>query len=222
MIHNHWYPWLQEEWQQPYFKKLAAFVHEQYQTKHIYPPKQLVFSAFEHCDYPDIKVVILGQDPYHNIGQAHGLSFSVKPGIEAPPSLVNIYKELNEDLGCYVPNNGYLVKWAQQGVLLLNTVLTVRAHQANSHRGIGWEDFTNAVIRILNEQDRPIVFLLWGRPAQNKMSMLNNPNHLILTAPHPSPLSAYRGFFGCKHFSRTNEFLAAHGVKPIDWQIEDL
>lgn len=221
-IANDWAPALREEYKKPYYKDLFLKVTEEYRKYQIFPPADDIFNAFHLTALSDVKVVILGQDPYHNIGQAHGLSFSVKPGIEAPPSLVNIYKELNEDLGCYVPNNGYLVKWAQQGVLLLNTVLTVRAHQANSHRGIGWEDFTNAVIRILNEQDRPIVFLLWGRPAQNKMSMLNNPNHLILTAPHPSPLSAYRGFFGCKHFSRTNEFLAAHGVKPIDWQIEDL
>ena len=221
-IANDWAPALREEYKKPYYKDLFLKVNEEYSNYQVFPPADDIFNAFHLTPLQDVKVVILGQDPYHNIGQAHGLSFSVKPGIEAPPSLVNIYKELNEDLGCYVPNNGYLVKWAQQGVLLLNTVLTVRAHQANSHRGIGWEEFTNAVIRILNEQNRPIVFLLWGRPAQNKMSMLNNPNHLILTAPHPSPLSAYRGFFGCKHFSRTNEFLAAHGVKPIDWQIEDL
>ena len=166
--------------------------------------------------------MILGQDPYHGEGQAHGLCFSVRPDVEIPPSLVNIYQELHDDLGCYIPNNGYLEKWAHQGVLLLNTVLTVRAHQANSHRGIGWEQFTDAAIRVLDEQDRPIVFLLWGRPAQMKHSMLHNPNHLILEAPHPSPLSAYRGFFGCKHFSKTNEFLSSHGLKPIDWQIENV
>ena len=221
-ISNEWALALREEYKKPYYKDLFLKVQEEYKTTQVFPPADDIFNAFHLTDLKDVKVVVLGQDPYHNIGQAHGLSFSVKPGIEAPPSLVNIYKELEEDLGCYVPNNGYLVKWAKQGVLLLNTVLTVRAHQANSHRGIGWEEFTNAVIRILNEQDRPIVFLLWGRPAQNKMSMLNNPNHLILTAPHPSPLSAYRGFFGCKHFSRTNEFLAANGVEPIDWQIENI
>lgn len=221
-ISNDWAPALREEYKKPYYKDLFLKVNEEYSKYQIFPPADDIFNAFHLTPLKDVKVVILGQDPYHNIGQAHGLSFSVKPGIEAPPSLVNIYNELKEDLGCYIPNNGYLVKWAQQGVLLLNTVLTVRAHQANSHRGIGWEDFTNAVIRILNEQDRPIVFLLWGRPAQNKMSMLNNPNHLILTAPHPSPLSAYRGFFGCKHFSRTNEFLSQHGIAPIDWQIENV
>ena len=155
-------------------------------------------------------------------GQAHGLCFSVKPGVDIPPSLLNIYKELQYDMGCEMPNNGYLVKWAQQGVLMLNTVLTVRAHQANSHRGIGWEEFTDAAIQILNRQDRPIVFLLWGRPAQMKKSMLNNPKHLILESAHPSPLSAYRGFFGSRPFSKTNEFLRQHGETPIDWQIENI
>ena len=169
-----------------------------------------------------VKVVILGQDPYHGDGQAHGLCFSVQPQVAIPPSLENIYKELQDDLGCYIPNNGYLEKWAKQGVLLLNTVLTVRAHQANSHRGIGWEQFTDAAIKILNQQDRPIVFILWGRPAQQKKAMLNNPHHLILEAPHPSPLSAYRGFFGSKPFSQTNRFLEDHGVAPIDWQIENI
>ena len=169
----------------------------------------------------DVKVVILGQDPYHGDGQAHGLCFSVKPDVEIPPSLVNIYKELHDDCGCYIPDNGCLTKWTNQGVLLLNTVLTVRAHQANSHRGIGWEEFTDAAIRILNEQDRPIVFILWGRPAQMKKSMLTNSRHLILEAPHPSPLSAYRGFFGSRPFSRANKFLKANGIEPVDWQIEN-
>ena len=169
-----------------------------------------------------VKVVILGQDPYHEEHQAQGMCFSVEQHQEIPPSLVNIYKELQDDLGCYIPNNGYLKKWADQGVLLLNTVLTVRAHQANSHQGKGWEMFTDAVIQAVNEQDRPIVYLLWGRPAQTKIPMLTNPKHLVLTAPHPSPLSAYRGFFGCKHFSQTNEFLQSHGMEPIDWQIENV
>ncbi|MDD6571986.1 MAG: uracil-DNA glycosylase, partial [Thermoflexaceae bacterium] len=164
----------------------------------------------------------LGQDPYHNVGQAHGLCFSVKPDVEIPPSLVNIYKELQDDLGCYIPNNGYLTKWAEQGVMMLNTVLTVRAHQANSHHDIGWEQFTDAAIRVLNEVDRPIVYMLWGSPAQRKAAMLNNPKHLILKAPHPSPLSAYRGFFGCRHFSQANEFLKANGLEPVDWQIENV
>ena len=167
-------------------------------------------------------MLILGQDPYHNVGQAHGLCFSVKPDVDIPPSLENIYKELQEDLGCYIPDNGYLVKWAEQGVLMLNTVLTVRAHQANSHQGRGWEQFTDAVIRGLNKLDKPIVYMLWGSPAQKKAEMLDNPKQLVLKAPHPSPLSAYRGFFGCKHFSKANEFLLKNGIEPIDWQIENL
>ena len=166
-----------------------------------------------------VKVVILGQDPYHNDGQAHGLCFSVNKGIEIPPSLVNIYQEIHDDLGCDIPDHGNLTEWAEQGVLLLNTVLTVRAHQANSHRNMGWEQFTDAAINILNGIDRPIAFMLWGRPAQEKENILNNPKHLVLKAPHPSPLSAYRGFFGCRHFSKCNDFLVANGVEPIDWQI---
>ena len=222
MFQNEWTPFLKEEFQKPYFQQLSAFLRQQYATTNVYPPRLQVFSAFEFTNYSDVKVVILGQDPYHGDGQAHGLSFSVKPGVEAPPSLVNIYKELNEDLGCYIPNNGYLKKWADQGVMMLNTVLTVQAHRANSHRGIGWEEFTDAAIRVLNQQDRPIVFMLWGRPAQSKKALLDNPNHLILEAPHPSPLSAYRGFFGCHHFSQANEFLKEHGLAPIDWQIENI
>ena len=181
-----------------------------------------MFNAFELTPYSKVKVVILGQDPYHNDGQAHGLCFSVKPGTDIPPSLKNIYKELETELGCRIPNNGYLTAWAQQGVLLLNTVLTVRAHQAFSHRGIGWEQFTDAVIESLNKADRPLVFMLWGRPAEQKMKMLDNPRHLILTAAHPSPLSASRGFFGCGHFIKCNEYLKANGLSPIDWQIPDI
>ena len=188
----------------------------------VYPPSDEIFTAFNLTPLSKVKVVILGQDPYHEPGQAHGLSFSVKPGVEIPPSLVNIYKELHEDLGCYIPDNGYLVKWAKQGVLMLNTLLTVRAHQAFSHKGIGWEQFTDAAIRVLNEQDRPMVFILWGRPAQAKKAMLNNPKHMILEAPHPSPLSAYRGFFGSRPFSKTNDFLRKHGLEPVDWQIENI
>ena len=221
-ISNDWLPAIKGEFHKPYYKKLHQTIVQEYQTRQIFPDADDLFNAFHLTPLKDVKVVIFGQDPYHNIGQAHGLCFSVKPGVEIPPSLVNIYKELQEDLGCYVPNNGYLVKWAEQGVLLLNTVLTVRAHQANSHRGIGWEEFTDAAIRILNEQDRPIVFILWGRPAQMKRSMLNNPKHLILEAPHPSPLSAYRGFFGSRPFSKANHFLAQHGIEPIDWQIENI
>ncbi len=221
-ISNDWLPAIRGEFHKDYYKKLHQTVMQEYQTRQIFPEADDLFNAFHLTPLKDVKVVIFGQDPYHNVGQAHGLCFSVKPGVEIPPSLVNIYKELQDDLGCYIPNNGYLVKWAEQGVLLLNTVLTVRAHQANSHRGIGWEEFTDAAIRILNQQDRPIVFILWGRPAQMKRSMLNNPKHLILEAPHPSPLSSYRGFFGSKPFSKTNNFLAEHGIAPIDWQIENI
>lgn len=221
-IQNDWLTPLSPEFKKPYYAGLYKKIREEYSKQQIFPPAEEIFTAFELTPLSEVKVVIIGQDPYHGEGQAHGLCFSVKPDIETPPSLVNIYKELNTDLGCYIPNNGYLTKWAKQGVLLLNTVLTVRAHQANSHRGIGWEEFTDAAIRILNEQDRPIVYLLWGKPAQAKKSMLNNPKHLILEAPHPSPLSAYRGFFGCQHFSKTNEFLKENGLAPIDWQIENL
>ena len=221
-ISNDWLLPLKPEFSKPYYARLYQKVNEEYRTRLIYPPAEDIFNAFAFTPLSKVKVVILGQDPYHGDGQAHGLCFSVKPEVEIPPSLVNIYQELHEDCGCYIPNHGYLKKWADQGVLLLNTVLTVRAHQANSHRGIGWEEFTDAAIRILNEQDRPIVFLLWGRPAQMKKSMLNNPRHRILEAPHPSPLSAYRGFFGCRHFSRANQFLAEHGISPIDWQIENI
>ena len=217
-----WKRVLQDEFEKPYFAQLTNFVRDEYKTKKIFPPGNMIFSAFDHCPFDKVKVVIIGQDPYHNVHQAHGLSFSVLPGEEAPPSLKNIYKELHDDCGCYIPNNGYLKKWADQGVLLLNTVLTVRAHQANSHQGHGWEQFTDAVINAVNMQDRPIVYMLWGSPAQRKASMLNNPKHLILKAPHPSPLSAYRGFFGCRHFSQCNEFLKANGVEPIDWQIENI
>ena len=220
-ISNDWLAPLTPEFAKPYYRELYKKVKEEYATHMIFPPSNEVFSAFELTPLADVKVVILGQDPYHNVGQAHGLCFSVKPDVEIPPSLVNIYKELHDDLGCYIPNNGYLVKWAKQGVLMLNTVLTVRAHQANSHRGIGWEEFTNAAIRVLNEQDRPIVFILWGSPAQRKKEMLNNPKHLILEAPHPSPLSAYRGFFGSKPFSQTNAFLEKNGLTPIVWLIEN-
>lgn len=221
-ITNDWAEKLKPEFSKPYYKALYNRVKDEYSRYLIFPPADDIFNAFHFTPLCEVKVVILGQDPYHNVGQAHGLCFSVKPDVEIPPSLVNIYKELNEDLGCAIPNNGYLTKWAKQGVMMLNTVLTVRAHQANSHHDIGWEEFTDAAIRILNEQDRLIVYMLWGSPAQRKASMLNNPKHLILKAPHPSPLSAYRGFFGCRHFSRANEFLRANGLEPIDWQIEDV
>lgn len=222
MIQNDWLAPLKPEFSKPYYAELFKFVKNEYATRQIFPPADDIFNAFHLTPLHEVKVVILGQDPYHNDSQAHGLCFSVKPDVDIPPSLVNIYQELHDDLGCYIPNNGYLTKWAKQGVLMLNTVLTVRAHQANSHRGMGWEQFTDAAIRILNEQDRPIVFILWGSPAQKKAQMLNNPKHLILKAPHPSPLSAYRGFFGSRPFSQTNEFLVKNGLEPIDWQIENV
>ncbi len=221
-ITNDWMIPLSAEFKKPYYRELFRKISQEYSTRQVFPAPDDIFNAFHFTPLAEVKAVILGQDPYHNDGQAHGLCFSVKPDVEIPPSLVNIYQELHDDLGCRIPNNGYLEKWARQGVLMLNTVLTVRAHQANSHRGIGWEQFTDAVISAVNAQDRPIVFLLWGRPAQMKKSMLNNPKHLILEAPHPSPLSAYRGFFGCRHFSKTNAFLEEHGIAPIDWQIEDV
>lgn len=220
-ISNDWLGAIGGEFKKEYYKRLYQFVKEEYSTHVIYPPSEDIFNALHLTPLKEVKVVILGQDPYHNVNQAHGLCFSVRPEVDIPPSLVNIYKELQDDLGCYVPNNGYLVKWAKQGVLMLNTVLTVRAHQAASHQGKGWEEFTDAIIEAVNKEDRPIVFILWGRPAQMKKKMLTNPKHLILEAPHPSPLSAYRGFFGSKPFSKTNAFLQEHGVEPIDWQIEN-
>ena len=221
MITNDWLKPLEPEFSKPYYGKLYDTVNQEYKTRTIYPAAEDIFNAFSFTPLEKVKVVILGQDPYHEPGQAHGLCFSVKPEVAIPPSLVNIYKELQDDLGCSIPDNGYLKKWADQGVLLLNTVLTVRAHQANSHHGIGWEEFTDAAIRVLDQIDRPMVFILWGRPAQMKEAMLHNPNHLILKSPHPSPLSAYRGFFGSRPFSKTNQYLEAHGLTPIDWQIEN-
>lgn len=221
-ITNDWLDAISDEFKKPYYKELYNFVKEEYSKTVVYPPADDIFNAFHFTPLSEVKVLILGQDPYHNVNQAHGLSFSVKPGEDIPPSLQNIYQELHDDLNCYIPNNGYLEKWAKEGVLLLNTVLTVRAHQANSHQGKGWEHFTDAVINAVNQQDRPIVYMLWGKPAQAKASMLTNPKHLILKAPHPSPLSAYRGFFGCKHFSQANEFLEKNGISPIDWQIENI
>jgi len=218
-ISNDWLEPLSDEFKKPYYKTLYEKVVEEYRTQPVFPPSDDIFNAFNYTPLSKVKCVIIGQDPYHNVGQAHGLCFSVKPEVDIPPSLVNIYKELNSDLGCDIPSHGYLKKWADQGVLMLNAVLTVRAHQANSHQGIGWEKFTDAAIRILNQQDRPIVYLLWGAPAQKKAAQVDNPKHLLLKAPHPSPLSAYRGFFGCKHFSQANEFLIRNGMEPIDWQI---
>lgn len=222
-IANDWLPSIEGEFRKPYYKELYQFVKEEYSKHVVYPPSDDIFNALHLTPLKEVKVLILGQDPYINEHEAHGLCFSVLPEQKKlPPSLQNIYKELHEDLGCEIPNNGYLKKWAQQGVLLLNTVLTVRAHESNSHKGKGWEHFTDAIIRAVNEQDRPIVYMLWGSHAQQKIPMLNNPKHLILKAPHPSPLSAHRGFFGCKHFSQANEFLEKNGLEPIDWQIENL
>ena len=225
-IENDWLPVLKGEFAKPYYRDLYGFIKNEYNGKYtIFPPSQDVFNAFHFTPYSEVKAVILGQDPYHNVGQAHGLAFSVKPEImpkDIPPSLKNIYKELHDDLGCYIPDNGYLKKWADQGVLLLNTVLTVRAHEPASHQGKGWENFTDAVIESLNKSEKPMVFMLWGRPAGEKERMLDNDRHLVLKAPHPSPLSANRGFFGCRHFSKCNDFLRENGIEPIDWQIENI
>lgn len=223
MLTGAWMDAMQDEFHKPYYKELYQFVKDEYSKVVVFPPADDIFNAMHFTPLDQVKVLLLGQDPYHNVNQAHGLSFSVLPEQKKlPPSLQNIYKELNADLGCYIPNNGYLKKWADQGVLLLNTVLTVRAHEANSHQGRGWEKFTDAIIQAVNAQDRPIVYMLWGRPAQKKIPMLTNPKHLILKAAHPSPLSANNGFFGCKHFSQANAFLEANGVEPVDWQIENI
>lgn len=222
MLQNDWLEAVGEEFKKPYYADLYKFVKEEYSNEIVYPPSDDIFNAMHLTPLNEVKVLILGQDPYHNQGQAHGLCFSVQPDVAIPPSLKNIYKELQADLGCSIPNNGYLVKWAKQGILMLNTVLTVRAHKPLSHQGKGWEQFTDAIIEAVNAQDRPIVYMLWGKPAQRKASMLNNPKHLVLKAAHPSPLSASHGFFGCKHFSQANQFLEENGIQPIDWQIEDV
>lgn len=222
MINNDWLSYLKPEFSKPYYKELYEFVKDEYSKHEIYPPSDEIFSALEHTQMKDVKIVLLGQDPYHERGQAHGMSFSVKPGVKTPPSLQNMYKELNSELGCYIPNNGFLEKWADQGVLLLNTSLTVRSGQANSHKGKGWELFTDAIIRAVNEQERPIVYFLWGSNARSKKQLITNPKHLILETVHPSPLSAYNGFFGCGHFKKANEFLIANQIAPIDWQIENI
>ena len=221
-IEPSWKAVLAEEFEKDYFSNLTKFVHEEYRTAQIFPPGRQIFAAFDATPFNDVKVVILGQDPYHGDGQAHGLSFSVKPGVKPPPSLVNIFKELHDDLGCFVPNNGCLKPWTEQGVLLLNTVLTVRAHQANSHRNMGWEQFTDKIIELLNEREKPIAFILWGAPARRKKKMITNPRHFIVESAHPSPLSAFNGFFGSRPFSKVNSFLESVGEKPIDWQIPNI
>ena len=219
-IAGDWLPAVRAEFAKPYYRELYQFVRKEYESGTVYPPADQIFNALHLTPLGKVKVVILGQDPYHNVHQAHGLCFSVpEDQREIPPSLINIYRELHDDVGCRMPQTGCLTKWAEQGVLLLNTVLTVRAHQANSHRNHGWEQFTDAIIRAVETQERPIVYMLWGTPAQSKAPMVTNPKHLVLKAPHPSPLSAYRGFFGCRHFSQCNEFLETHGEKPVDWQI---
>lgn len=192
----------------------------EYQTQLVFPPSTDVLRAFDLTPLEKVKVVILGQDPYHGEGQANGLCFSVHRGVKVPPSLVNIFKELHDDIGCDIPDNGDLTKWAEEGVLLLNTILTVRAHEAFSHRGIGWESFTDAAIRVLAEEDRPLVFILWGSAARAKKALIHNPKHFIIEAPHPSPLSAYHGFFGSRPFSKTNAYLTSAGLSPIDWSLE--
>lgn len=219
IFQNDWAPFLEAEMQEEYYQRLRGILIKEYKSRTIHPGMYDIFNAMHYTPYHKVKVVILGQDPYHGPNQAHGLSFSVRPGIEPPPSLVNIFKELHEDLGCTIPKHGCLKHWAEQGVLLLNTVLTVREHQANSHQGIGWERFTDHIIELLNQREQPMVFILWGRPAQRKQSMITNQNHLVLTSSHPSPLSAYRGFFGSRPFSKVNHFLEEHGMEPIDWQL---
>ena len=220
IIGNDWDEILNEEFDKEYYQRLREFLNSEYSSQSVFPVPKDIYNALRYTTYKDTKVVILGQDPYHEKGQAHGLSFSVNKGIEIPPSLVNIYKELNDDLGCRIPNHGYLVKWAKQGVLLLNAVLTVREHQANSHKGKGWEELTDTIIKKLNEKDEPVVFILWGANARNKKQYITNPKHFIVESVHPSPLSAYNGFFGSKPFSKTNGFLIRNGKKPIDWQID--
>lgn len=219
IIHNSWQEKLADEFNQEYYLHLREFLKEEYQNQIIHPDMYHIYEALELTPYEEVKVVILGQDPYHGVNQAHGLSFSVQPGVKIPPSLVNIYKELEADLGIPPVQHGCLIPWAQQGVLLLNTVLTVREGQAYSHRGQGWEQLTDAIIRKLNDRDEPIIFILWGKPAQSKSQMIDTSRHIILPAPHPSPLSAHRGFFGSKPFSKTNDALVALGKEPIDWQL---
>ena len=221
-LDNDWEELLKDEFKKEYYLELREFLKEEYSTKVIYPNMYNIFEALKHTSYKDTKVLILGQDPYHGENQAHGLAFSVQPNVAIPPSLLNIYKELKNDIGCFIPNNGYLIPWADQGILLLNTALTVRAHEANSHKGKGWEIFTDRIIELLNDREDPVIFVLWGANARKKKELINSSRHYILEAPHPSPLSASRGFFGCKHFSKINEILTDLGKTPIDWQINNI
>lgn len=220
IIGNDWDEILDKEFDKPYYQNLRDFLNEEYSNHTIYPLPKFIYTALKLTTYKDTKVVILGQDPYHEPNQAHGLAFSVGKNVDIPPSLQNIYKELHDDIGCKIPNHGYLVDWAKQGVLLLNTVLTVRAHQANSHKGKGWEELTNTIIKKLNEKDTPVVFILWGANARSKKAFITSPKHFVIESVHPSPLSAYNGFFGSKPFSKTNNFLISNDLKPIDWQIK--
>ena len=220
-IGNEWDSILAEEMDKQYYKELERFLDKEYEAHTIFPPRDEIFTAFRYTPYDDVKVVLLGQDPYHEVGQAHGMAFSVQKGVKQPPSLVNIFKEIYSDLGITPPpmDNGCLIPWAESGVLLLNTALTVREHEANSHRGKGWEQFTDAVISKLNEREKPLVFILWGSNAKSKLPLITNKNHLVIAGVHPSPLSAYRGFFGGKYFSRANNFLVRHGIPEVDWGV---
>ena len=219
-IGNEWDEILKDEFQSDYYAQIRETLKQEYASHEIYPPMQDIFNALRYTSYSDVKAVLLGQDPYHGPGQAHGLCFSVRPGVAPPPSLQNIFKELQSDMGLPAPHSGCLIPWAKEGVLMLNTTLTVRRGQANSHSKIGWTKFTDAIIQKLNDHEQPIVFLLWGSNARSKKALITNPNHLILEIVHPSPLSAHQGFFGSRHFSQCNEFLMAHGIAPIDWTLE--
>ncbi|CEJ72591.1 uracil-DNA glycosylase [Paraclostridium sordellii] len=221
-IGNDWDELLKGEFEKPYYLELREFLKNEYSTKIIYPNMYDIFNALKYTSYKDTKVLILGQDPYHGENQAHGLAFSVKPGVKTPPSLLNMYKELNSEYGCFIPNNGFLVPWTEQGVLLLNTALTVRAHEANSHKGKGWEVFTDNIIKLLNERHDPVIFVLWGNNARSKKKLIDTQKHYIIESAHPSPLSASRGFFGSKPFSKINKILISLGKTPIDWQIPNI
>jgi uracil-DNA glycosylase len=218
-IGNEWDTLLEEEFAQEYYRQLRDFLKDEYKNGPVYPPMCDIFNALKYTSYSDVKIVILGQDPYHGAGQAHGMCFSVRPGVPMPPSLQNIFKELHEDIGIFTPPNGCLIPWAREGVLLLNTVLTVREGQPNSHRNQGWETLTDRVISLLGQREEPVVFLLWGSNARKKKELITAPQHLILECAHPSPLSAHRGFFGCQHFSKANQFLYDHGIEPVDWNV---
>lgn len=222
LIQNDWDGLLAEETQKEYFIQLQQFLDQEYMTKRIYPPREDIYNALRYTAYHDVKVLLLGQDPYHGPGQAHGLAFSVRPGVPIPPSLVNMFQELQTDLGCFYPNNGCLTKWARQGVMLLNTALTVEEGKANSHQKKGWAVFTDRIIQLLNDREDPVVFLLWGGNAKEKLKYITNHRHFVLSAAHPSPLSASRGFIGCRHFSKVNTILDRMGKTPIDWQIENI